>query len=253
LSELLQLRGRVAVVTGAASGIGLQTVRRLCEAGAVVHGVDADADAVDGARREFGGREAAPVWHCADVVDGNAADDVFAACSGRVDVVVNNAGVFPSAPLLGAGDDLWPRLARVNVEGTLNYLTRAASVMKENRAGGAIVNLTSVTAIRQAPGFAHYGASKAAIISLTRSSAQELGRFGIRVNAVAPGGIETPGYHRAAAHFDAGIASATGSARPLERLGDADDVARAIVFLASDAAAYITGVVLPVDGGLTAA
>jgi 3-oxoacyl-[acyl-carrier protein] reductase len=251
IAALQDLTGRTALVTGAASGIGLQTTRRLCQAGARVHGVDLHEELVADATAQLGALASQVTWHIADVTDASRAMEICSSIDDPLDVLVNNAGVYPAARLLDASAGHWDRIADVNIGGTLNFLQPAARRMTADGTPGSIINLASVNAIKPAAGFAHYGAAKAAIISLTRSSALELGAFGIRVNAIAPGGIVTPGFTRAAALYESPPRETDAGTRPLRRLGSPDDVARAVLFLASDLSSYMTGAVLVVDGGVT--
>ena len=175
---------------------------------------------------------------------------------GRIDVLVNNAGIYPIAPTLECDERFWSRVMDVNLKGTFLCARAAAAHMIQTASKGAIVNIASINAYSPIPGLAAYSASKAGVTMLTRSLAQEFGRFGIRVNAIAPGGINTPGSQEAnrATSRARGISgeqiTAAYLARvPLGRIGKPDDVALAALFLASPAASYITGASLVVDGG----
>ena len=255
LVTLGRLDGRVALVTGAASGIGLQVVRRFAEAGALVHAVDHAPDAIERAAGSLGSLAGAVRWHEADVTDPARAAGVVDGTrrDGGVDVLVNNAGVFPNRLLLDCDAAAWRALAAVNIEGVLNFLNPTARLMIEHGRGGAIVNIASVAGIKASTLFAHYGATKAAVINISNASAAELGKHRIRVNAIAPGGIVTPGFEVAAAQAHANAASGAAPApvatRPLPRLGTPDDVALAALYLAGEMASYVTGATLVVDGG----
>jgi len=240
VERLLDLGGLVAIVTGSSGTIGAGIARRLREAGAsvVAHGRDAAALEPllgDGVVVVLGDveRDAAAIVA--------RALDTF----GRLDIVVNNAGVQPVAPLTTLGNDDVAELLRVNVVGVAAMAREAATSMPE---GGAIVNVASIEGLQPAFDHSHYAASKAAVIMHTRAAALELGPARIRVNSVSPGLIEAPGIEES---WPEGVAR-WHAAAPLDRLGRPDDVADAVLFLASPASRWITGANLVVDGGVLA-
>ena len=253
-----ELTGKAALITGAARGIGLGCARRFREAGAHVLVADIDGEAAAEAVTQLdevpGGGALASCE--IDVGDPGSADAAVRRCVdgfGSIDVLVNNAGVYPAAEF----DDLTPEhiryVLRVNVEGLI-LTTRAAALPMIGRGhGGSVVNLASVGALRGLhPGLVTYGASKGAVISFTRRAAGALGSHAIRVNAIAPGTIVTEGATALGAQESTAEASALAEAAsriPLGRTGTADDVATVAVFLASDAARYVTGTTIIVDGG----
>lgn len=241
---MIDLSGRTALVTGAARGIGFGIAQMLAEAGATVAVNDLDlALSRDAAARLGRGSFAVP---------GNVANEASAAAivaavveRGRsLDFLINNAGVAaPLVPLAGLSIDDWQHVIDVNLKGSFLMCRAAASAMS----GGAIVNIASVAGLMGFPASHAYGVSKAAVVMLTMTLATELARRGVRVNAVAPGIIDAP---MLGAMLRTASDTNTLSARiPMGRLGRTDEVGRAVTFLCSEAASYITGAVLPVDGG----
>ena len=247
LASLIDLSGKCAVVTGAAMGIGLGIARRLHEAGAAVVIADLDETDASSAAAELKGRR--PDSAAAIRADVSAAADVQATFAlaedrfGGADIVVNNAGIFPMAVLDDLDEALFRRVINVNLVG-LYLCTRAAAAAMTGR-GGCIINVTSIDALHPSmAGLAHYDASKHGAWGFTKNVALELAARGIRVNAVAPGGVETPGVGDISANLEAFEAMI-----PMGRMGQPDDIARAVLFLASDLASYVTGAQLVVDGG----
>jgi 2-deoxy-D-gluconate 3-dehydrogenase len=263
LARLIDLSGRVAIVTGAAQGFGFACARRLSEAGAAVLLTDRDLANVEAAAAELGalGRTAESVG--ADIsVEADVDRLVQSAVErfGRVDILVNNAGVFSNFLLAHLEAAEFRRILDVNVAGTFLCTRRVAAEMRAQGAGGAIVNVSSIDAVHPSgAGLSHYGTSKHAIWGLTKSLALELGPDGIRVNAIAPGPALTEGAiafvkEGAPAGIDVDAQWGAYAARiPLRRLAAADDIGRAAVFLASDLGAYVNGAQLVVDGGLLVA
>ncbi|NLF75100.1 MAG: SDR family oxidoreductase [Chloroflexi bacterium] len=243
----LNLSGRVALVTGAGRGIGKAIARGLAEAGAVVAVNDIDAASAERTARELGGAARA---YPADVADPAVIQGVIAAVAqehGGLHIVVNNAGVEYKTPLLDTPIDEWQHTLDVNLSAAF-YTSQAAGRIMRAAGGGVIVNIASIAGHNiPLPNRASYVASKAGLIGLTRECAREFAAYGIRVNAVCPGVIETEMTQESRsdpAQIEKWLADI-----PMHRLGQPDDVVGLVLFLCSDRAAYLTGQAINVDGG----
>lgn len=252
VAELISLRGRRAVVTGGARGLGRAIASRLAEAGAAVVIGDLDRDGAVAAAAELAATHGVPVT--ASALDVTVPASVAALADralgslGGLDIWVNNAGVYPSTPLLAMTDDDWDRVLSINLRGTFVGCREAARRMIAAGNGGVIVNLSSVAGLRgRSAGVSHYVASKHGVTGLTSQLAVELAEHAIRVLAVAPTTIITPGVSHAMGRCDADLEAAL--TRPLGRAGRPDDVARVVLFCASDLALFMSGTTLVVDGG----
>lgn len=249
VSDLLDFTGRVVIVTGASQGIGRGIAERFGSAGAsvAVHyrsGRD-DASAIAASMETA-------VAVGGDLRDPDAVENVFSTVEnalGPVDVLINNAGIYPLHSLLDAPPDAWQDVVNANLLTTHLSTQRAARSMRSRGASGAIVNVASIEGVRPAPLHSHYNAAKGGVLMYTQSAALELGEHGIRVNAVSPGLIWREGIEQA---WPDGVAR-FGQRAPLKRLGRPEDIADACLFLAGDGARWITGANLVVDGGVLAA
>lgn len=258
IAELWSLEGRAAVVTGGAQGIGEAICRRFAEAGADVVVADLDlarAEEVAGRLEdEFGHRAVAVNVDVAEETSVTALADRTVEELGRLDVWVNNAGVYPSTPLLEMQPKDWDHVLDINLRGTFLGSRAAALAMSEAGTPGVIINLASTAGFKAAgPGVAHYVASKHAVRGLTKSLAVELGPLGIRALAIAPTLIETPGIEAGRAAFEAAglgdMLDQMAQLAPLRRNGVPDDIARVALFLASDMSILMTGSTVAVDAG----
>ncbi len=250
LQQLLSLSGRVAIVTGGAMGIGRGIARRLHEAGANVTIADLDERVAQEAVAELEAvrPESARAIGC-DVSDAENVEeliDVTVDRFGTLDILVNNAGIYPMVPLAELDVETFRRVLDVNLTGLFLCTKAASEWMIARGRSGRIVNVTSIDALHPSMvGLSHYDASKHGAWGFTKNVALELAPHGICVNAVAPGGIATPG----TGGTDPESLKAFEKLIPMGRIGDPDDIGRAVLFLASDLCSYTTGAQLVVDGG----
>ena len=252
LADLLGLSGRVAVVTGGARGIGRACCSRLAEAGARVVVADIDEEAAREAASAIGARASAAAVDVREAASVRALVERARDEHGRLDVWVNAAGVYPTSPLLELSEQDWELVLDTNLRGTFLGAREAARAMIAGDRGGVIVNVSSTAAYRaEAPGAAHYVASKFGVRGLTQALAVELGPHGIRVLAVAPTVTLTPGLEAQRSSLEsAGFAlEELGPRLPLGRVAVPDDVARVVLFCACDLSLLMTGSTLLVDAG----
>ncbi len=250
-----RLANRVAIVTGAASGMGLAIARRFTAEGARVVRVDLDGNNL-AATHEAGGAWLDLAIDITDVESAVRAVAVAQEHWGRLDILVNNAGIWRPTTLEDVGTAIFDRMHRVMVEATLQFC-RAAVPHLARSPSPRIVNIASVEGLRGKPGSLAYGTAKGALVNLTRELACELGERGITVNAIAPGFVDTPMNIRpdGSSEIDDPVVRDVYLGQgfiPLRRIGHVDDIAGPVLFLAGDDAAYVTGQILCVDGGLTA-
>ena len=235
--------GRTALVTGAARGVGRAIAEHFHAAGATVYIVDNDAAAVTDTAAQTG-----TIGLVADVSSTAQVAGVVArviADTGRVDVLVNNAGILRDGMVWKLTDEDYEEVMAVHAGGTFKF-TRAVVPHLRGQGGGRIINVTSYTGLRGNPGQSNYSMAKAGIIGFTKTTAKELARFGITVNAISPNART-----RMIASVPEDKQAMLTAATPMGRFADAAEMAAAVAFLASDEASYITGVVLPVDGGIS--
>lgn len=242
---------KVAVVTGAARGIGLAIARKFLDEGYRVALLDIDAQTVSTACGRLGQQDRVLALACdvADPAQVKTSVDKVSARFGRIDVLVNNAGIALFKPILDTTYAEWARVLDVNLSGPF-ICTQACAPVMLNNGGGAIVNISSISGLRASSLRVAYGTSKAALDHLTKQQAAELGNLGIRVNAVAPGPVDTA---MAKQVHTPDIRADYHDAIPLNRYGTEEEIAAAVLFLCSDAASYINGHTLAVDGGFDAA
>ena len=251
LAELIDLTGKTVIVTGGAMGIGLAIVRRMYEAGANVVVAD-PASQREVAATVFAG-DGEPDGHAIAIETDVSSEEQVAAMVadaverfGSVDVLVNNAGIYPSCPVMEMEPEMFRKVIDVNLTGMFLCTKAAAAQMIKQGSGGKVINITSIDAIHPSMvGLAHYDASKHGAWGFTKNVALELAPHGIAVNAIAPGGITTPG----AAGIDGAVLAQFEQMIPFGRMGDPDEIGRAALFLASGLSSYTTGAQLVVDGG----
>ena len=249
------LDGKVAIVTGAGRGIGQQIAKKLAEAGAKVAVVDLKAEWCEetvGLVKAAGSEAIGLGCNVAESADVDATVKAVIAKFGTVDIMVNNAGITKDGLLMRMSDDDWDAVLNVNLKGTFLFTRAVARPMMKNKAadgtqaGGSIINIASVVGIMGNAGQANYTASKGGVIALTKTTAKELGSRNVRCNAVAPGFIQS----KMTDVLPEDVKKAYMDTIPLKRFGTAEDIAKCVAFLAGPDAAYITGQIVSVNGGM---
>lgn len=243
------LTGRTAFVTGAASGIGRASAVLLAQAGATVHCADRDEMGLHGTASLVKDAGGTAHTHPLDVTDREQLRQAVASC-GHLDILAAVAGIMHSSPVLETRDEDLDRVLNVNFKGVLYACQEAARLMIARGTRGSIVTMASGAVDTGGPGLLCYGAAKAAVVQLTKTLATEVGRYGIRVNAVAPGWIRTPMTDRHDEETQARTEALMSRMSPLKRVGEPEDIAHAVLHLASDASAFTTGQILRPNGGV---
>lgn len=239
-----RLEDKVALIVGAARGIGKGIAQRFAEEGAKLVLADTEAEAAQATANEFGASFIRT--DISQIADADAAVAFAVERHGRLDIIIQNAGVYPWQLIENTSPDDWDRVMAVNLRGTFNAARAALVPMKKQRSGRMIFTSSITGPHVTSPGHGHYSASKAGINGFIRAAALEFSGYGITVNGVEPGNILTEGMQL---HRDAAFIKSMEDAVPLGRLGNPRDVANAFLFLASDDASYITGTTIVVDGG----
>jgi len=254
IARLFDLTGKGAVVTGGAMGIGQAIAFRLAEAGASVVVADIDLQAASETAEQInvrGGSAQAIRADLGSLPDAEQTIRTAVGVFGRLDILANNAAIYPLSPVLKVGEELWDRVHNVNLKGVFFCSKAAAQEMVGSGQGGKIINIASVDAFHPTRGTAHYSASKGGVVMLTKALALELAPHNILVNAIAPGPVATPGNKELTNMLRTNEKAAKGfiSRIPLGRVAEPDEIAKVALFLASTAADYMTGSVVLVDGG----
>jgi len=262
ISNLFDLKGKIAIVTGAAMGIGKGIAMRLAEAGASILIADAvsqqEAENTLKEIRSFGGKVS---YVQVDLSDAAQISNVVALAMqdfGDIHILVNNAGIYRYLPFMQMTEELWDKTININLK-AVAFLTKAAvNVMIEKKHGGRIINISSIDGIKPTGNLSQYDSSKGGVRMLTKAIAKEVGMYGITVNDIAPGGVNTPGTKKVMGENISKEQAETMQKQteqfikmlPLQRMGEPEDIGNAALFLASDASAYMTGSTMVVDGGM---
>jgi 2-deoxy-D-gluconate 3-dehydrogenase len=262
IEKLFNLTGKVAIVTGGAMGIGKGIVKRLADAGAKIMIVDiAEQKQVDDMLSEIKNNGGEALYMQADLSEIKNLQNIITQTVnefGDLNILVNNAGIFSYCPVTELTEELWDKTINLNLK-ALAFLSKlAVNKMIEMKHGGKIINISSIDSIKPTGNLSHYDSSKGGVRMLTKAFAKEVGKYGINVNDIAPGGINTPGVAKiAGTNLTAQQQQAMKAQMeqfvkmlPLQRIGEPEEIGNAALFLASDASNYMTGSTMVVDGGL---
>lgn len=259
IHQLLDLSDKTAIVTGGAKGIGLGIVDRLSEAGASVIIADSDIGSAEKVAADLTSQDRQVAAYGLDVSDEEQVKSLIEFCEeqfGGLNILVNNAGIYPSIPISQMSREQFDKVIRVNLDSVFLTTKYAAQTMKAS-GGGRIINVTSIDALHPSMvGLAHYDSSKHGVWGFTKNSALEFAPDNITVNAIAPGGIQTPGVAamQSAQKLPQGVdmeavSKAFLAKIPMHRMGEPDEIGKVALFLASDMSSYMTGAQIVVDGG----
>ena len=258
-SDLLNLTGKTVVVTGGAMGIGKAISKRLAEAGANVIISDINLEKANETVNDIKHHDGKALAIKADVTKPSDVDMVLQKAIdefGSLDIIVNNAGIYPMMPFLEMTEQLWDKVININLKGVFLHSLAAAKKMKEK---GKIINIASIDGLHPTGNLVHYDSSKGGVVMMTKAMAKDLAPHHITVNAIAPGGINTEGtaamgeesmkQMMASGMTQEQIIEAFSARIPVGRMGEPDDIAKVVLFLASDMSSYMTGEIIVVDGG----
>jgi 2-deoxy-D-gluconate 3-dehydrogenase len=254
LCDLINLTGKCAIITGGAQGIGAATSLRLSEAGASIMIVDINPETAKSQVQKIhsrGGKASSVQADITKIEEIQSAIKITLETFGRIDILINNAGIYPFSPILEITPDFWKRVMEVNINAVFFFSQEVSKWMKENLKEGNIINIASIAAERPGELLIHYSTSKAAVVMLTKSMALELGPYNIRVNAILPGVTVTEGSRRTQFTNDhiLQILKNHIAGNPMKRIASADEIGRVALFLASELSSYMTGSMVVVDGG----
>jgi len=255
MQEQISLKGKTAIITGAAAGIGEAITYRFAEAGCNLQLIDINKEKLDQLQQDLTAFNVSVTIHYRDMSKPKDIELFWSSIEDSIDILVNNVGIYPPHSFTTLKTELWQKVMDTNLNST--FLMCQQMIKRDLKTGGTIINIGSIEAVLPfADNLTHYDVSKAGVMALTRALAKEYGKHGFRINAVLPGGIDTPGTRAIAERvwkkFDIGLIPSGikyQSRLPLGRRGNPDEVACVALFLASDMSSYIQGASIPVDGG----